>query len=368
MKKRKVIVMLTPDKVRYENGVKICEKLIPDDAVATKNVASYVPKGSKMKPCVYMKPIGITMHNTGDLKNVYDDAEQYTRATWPNCNMNGVVVHYYVDDVGAWQNLREDETGWHAADGTGNGNRKTIAIECIMSGTTGTENLKARDNAARLAASILVRHNLTINDLYTHNHWLKKPDKIVNDKKKNCPIYLLPDWDGFKALVQNYIDDLKPPVKTDENTTVTNPNTGAASSTLRYEDIKKGDILLFTGSKQYITSVYKIARNAKAGRVKVTNITKKTAAHPIHVRAINSEGEFVSGVYGWVDLADLSYNTPYKISTKGKSINVMKGPGSSYALVKTVSKGVYTIVEEQNGWGKLKSGMGWIDLSLVEKM
>ena len=30
--------------------------------------------------------------------------------------------------------------------------------------------------------------------------------------------------------------------------------------------------------------------------------------------------------------------------------------------------GGYTIVEEQNGWGKLKSGIGWICLKYTERM
>ena len=63
--------MLTPDNVRYENGVKICEKIIPDNARATKYVASYVPMGGKMKPCVAMKPIGVTIHKFNWLLGKY---------------------------------------------------------------------------------------------------------------------------------------------------------------------------------------------------------------------------------------------------------------------------------------------------------
>ena len=35
----------------------------------------------------------------------------------------------------------------------------------------------------------------------------------------------------------------------------------------------------------------------------------------------------------------------------------------------TVKKGqVYTIIDEKNGWGKLKSGAGWINLSYTQKL
>ena len=46
------------------------------------------------------------------------------------------------------------------------------------------------------------------------------------------------------------------------------------------------------------------------------------------------------------------------------SLNVRSGPGTSYAIVTTVKQGqAYTITETKNGWGKLKSGAGWINLS-----
>lgn len=202
--------MLTPDNYRTENGVRICEKIIPDSARASKDCASWCKFGDPMKPCRAMEPIGVTIHNTDDLIRVADDAEQYTRATWPNCNMGGAAVHYYVDDVCAWQNLRENESGWHASDGAGDGNRRTIAIECIMDGSGSDEDLGARDNAARLIASILHRYGWTLNDLYTHNHWMGKPDRIVPDGRKNCPAFLLPDYAAFKKEVQTYLTALGP--------------------------------------------------------------------------------------------------------------------------------------------------------------
>ena len=45
-------------------------------------------------------------------------------------------------------------------------------------------------------------------------------------------------------------------------------------------------------------------------------------------------------------------------------LNVRKGPGTNYGVVTVIKPGeVFTIIEEQNGWGKLKSGAGWISLS-----
>lgn len=45
-------------------------------------------------------------------------------------------------------------------------------------------------------------------------------------------------------------------------------------------------------------------------------------------------------------------------------LNIRKGPGFEYEVVSQIrDKGTYTIVEEKDGWGRLKSGQGWISLS-----
>jgi hypothetical protein len=54
---------------------------------------------------------------------------------------------------------------------------------------------------------------------------------------------------------------------------------------------------------------------------------------------------------------------PYLIIVTAKSLNVRGGAGTQYSINAVVNKGqVYTIVNEKNGWGKLKSGTGWIKL------
>lgn len=58
----------------------------------------------------------------------------------------------------------------------------------------------------------------------------------------------------------------------------------------------------------------------------------------------------------------------YVIRVTANALNVRKGPSTDYGINTVIYKGeVYTIVEEKNGWGKLKSGAGWINLSYTEK-
>lgn len=205
---------LTPDATRTEHGLVINEKIIPWGAVWPKDSGAY-KKGAQYKADRLLsggtgKVKGVTIHNTNDLKNVEEDAEQYTRATWPNANMNDARVHYYVDDINAWQNLREDEVGWHAGDGrkaTG-GNETTLSIEIVMDGSGSKEDLEAEENGVLLAALLLKKHGLSVNELYTHNHWMGHPDSIVQGARKNCPLYILPHWAQFKQKVAAKLTEL----------------------------------------------------------------------------------------------------------------------------------------------------------------
>ena len=59
---------------------------------------------------------------------------------------------------------------------------------------------------------------------------------------------------------------------------------------------------------------------------------------------------------------------PFIVQITASSLNVRKGPGTSYAVAQTVSKGqAFTIVQQQGGWGKLKSGAGWISLKYTAR-
>lgn len=56
--------------------------------------------------------------------------------------------------------------------------------------------------------------------------------------------------------------------------------------------------------------------------------------------------------------------TPYLVRINTDVLNVRKGPSTDTAITCTVKRNeVFTIVGEQSGWGKLKSGAGWIKLS-----
>ena len=214
------MLFLTPDNVLNIRvaGVELAinQRIIPDDARAPRKIAAHVPKGGWMKPGAMLgdrgNPKGITIHNTCDIvvPPGTNPAEQYSRATWPNANMLGVVVHFYVWRRDIWQNLTLSEQGWHAGDGSTRrkskrrgewigGNIDTIAIEVIGS------HPESNQTAALLSAWLLREKDLSpATDLYTHNYFMDLPERIVPGVRKNCPLFILPDWAGFQKTVSGY--------------------------------------------------------------------------------------------------------------------------------------------------------------------
>lgn len=295
---------LTPDKTTtLSNGLVVREYLL---TVHNPKRITLPTKRTAAQPL-----IGVTLHNTGwlDVAAATTPAEQYTRAT-VNGNMGDTRVHYYTDDKGAWRNLGNEYTSWHAATGgRGQGNCNTISIECIMRNTSDTVSMASMENAAKLIAWIFGEYGWTCEkNLFTHNYWTNYKDtgvmsadidaqslkkctsKVANASGKYCPIYILPQWEKFKALVKKYM--------------------GTSASAVPTP----------------------------------TPPSKPTAF------------------------------TPYTVKVTCNPLNVRKGAGTNYAACGAIKdKGVYTIVGEANGpgakmWGKLKSGAGWISLDYTKKV
>lgn len=64
-----------------------------------------------------------------------------------------------------------------------------------------------------------------------------------------------------------------------------------------------------------------------------------------------------------------STSTSFRVRVTANVLNIRAGAGTNYKINGAIKdKGVYTIIEESNGWGKLKSGAGWISLAYTKKI
>lgn len=67
--------------------------------------------------------------------------------------------------------------------------------------------------------------------------------------------------------------------------------------------------------------------------------------------------------------ADKKEFIPYRVRVTADALNIRAGAGTSYKINGVITdKGVYTIVEEKNGFLRLKSGAGWISANYAKKI
>lgn len=145
-----------------------------------------------VRPGNPMKPKYITIHNTA---NTGKSANAKAHANLLSNNNNGRTAswHYTVDDRSIYQSLPLNEIGLHAGDGSGPGNRSSVAIE-ICENSDGDFN-KAQQNAAELTAQLLHELNLPISSVKNHQFF----------SGKNCPSKTFSSpggWNSFMSRVE----------------------------------------------------------------------------------------------------------------------------------------------------------------------
>ena len=77
----------------------------------------------------------------------------------------------------------------------------------------------------------------------------------------------------------------------------------------------------------------------------------------------------------WQMVMDFSpHKGPFLVKVSISDLNIRTGPGTDYSRVQFCPPGIYTIVEVKRGkgsaagWGRLKSGVGWISLDFVKRV
>lgn len=114
-----------------------------------------------------------------------------------------------------------------------------------------------------------------------------------------------------------------------------------AQNTSGAQGLSVGDVVTFTGTKHYVSSVAVNGKACKPGKAKITAIAKN-GKHPYHL--VRSTGS-TSTVYGWVDAADVQADAPAIV--KGSKVKVAKG-AKTYtggSLASFVYSTVYNVMQ-----------------------
>ncbi len=160
----------------------------------------HIPISNLRRPGIKMTPEYITIHSTANPKS----AAQNERDWLVNpTNKRQASWHIAVDEKQAVEAIPLNEIAWHAGDGRGNGNMKSIGIEICESG----DRAKTIENVVKLVAVLLKERGWGVDRLRRHYDW----------SRKNCPrIMGANNWAGwvqFKADVQKELNTNRVKVK-----------------------------------------------------------------------------------------------------------------------------------------------------------
>ena len=189
-------------------------------------------------------------------------------------------------------------------------------------------------------------------------------------KAKN---WFVVEVEGDRAVIDDSEDGknaINSPISTKFLTVVKPAQNGSES--VEKVKLEKGAVVTFTGKKHYAHANSDNPVACKPGKATITLDPYMKGKHPYHLVAVKGG---TSNVYGWVDAEDIYEANeveefkPYLVKVTASALNIRKGAGTSHPVVGCIGdKGIYTIVAEDNGWGKLKSGAGWISLAYTKRV
>ena len=203
-----------------------------------------------------------------------------------------------------------------------------------------------------------------------------KPAK-KEEPKAEAQYYVRKSWVDAKSQVGAYasLENAKKAAEAAGKDYEVYSKTGALlypTFTAESEDFKVGDQVKLTSDAKWSTGA-KIPAWVKSKKLYVRQVRENgiIAVSTLKTGAITGtiRPQYLDKVSNTVSTTKKPNFKSYLVIITATSLNVRNGAGTRYKVNTTVKKGqVFTIIDAKNGWGKLKSGAGWIDLSYTKKI
>lgn len=212
-----------------------------------------MPQDKYSIKCPYsMKPEGITIHNTAN------DASAMSEISYMMNNNKQVSFHEAIDDYRTVQGIEHNRNAWHAGDGHGFGNMRTLGLEICYSKSGGERFEKAEKNAAERIAYLMKQYGWTLDNITDTRHTIGTHQ---NRSGKYCPHRTLDmGLERFYNMVREEYRELTgetaqgiPNIVVDEK----NNNTGR----------NIGDIVRINGVYTSSSSTKKLTPTTKSGMI-----------------------------------------------------------------------------------------------------
>ena len=292
-------------------------------------VKNLVSESKYSVKCPYaMTPEFVVVHNTAN------DASAQNEVKYMISNNNQVSFHFAVDDKEIVQGLPLDRNAWACGDGgNGKGNRKGIQIEICYSKNGGVRFENAEKNAAKFIAQLLKERGWGVDKVKKHQDF----------SNKYCPHRTLDKgWASFVNMIKDYLNELNKPVQSTQSSSISVGDKVKVKTTATHYATGQSMASFVKGS------TYEVAR-------------------------IDGNKLLLSDIVSWVWDYDVDKVGSTTKSNSDNSVlveivcdelNIRQQADFNSKVVGTVKRGeVFTIVEEKNGLGKLKSGVGYISMN-----
>lgn len=196
---------------------------------------------------------------------------------------------------------------------------------------------------------------LTDSKYLTSDEYLKRGDILVNEGSHT--VMVLSNGSKVSSVDNKPVENNK----IESNTSFCGKGIGTATA-LTSMNVRTGG----STSYQVLTT---IPKGTKVEVLEISNGWYKIAwpgASCGYAYVSNSNNKYFTYVANPVNTTT---SGTYLVRITASSLNVRAGAGTGHKINTVVHKNeVYTIVEEKNGWGKLKSGAGWISLKYAKKV
>ena len=292
-------------------------------------VKNLVSESKYSVKCPYsMTPEFIVVHNTAN------DATAQNEIKYMISNDNQVSFHFAVDDKEIVQGLPLDRNARACGDGAnGKGNRKGIQIEICYSKSGGARFENAEKNAAKFIAQLLKERGWGVDKVKKHQDF----------SNKYCPHRTLDKgWASFVNMIKDYLNELNKPVQSTQTS-----------------NISVGDKVKVKATATHYATGQSMASFVKGSAYEVTKV--------------DGNKLLLSDIVSWVWDYDVdkvesttqsSSDNSFLVEIICDELNIRQQADFNSKVVGTVKRGeVFTIVEEKNGLGKLKSGVGYISMN-----
>lgn len=157
-------------------------------------LVNLIPVSGLRRPQIKMDWETITVHNTGNTDSTAQNERDWL--TNPS-NTRQASWHYVIHEDQVIQAIPETEVAWHAGDGRGDGNMKSLSIEICESGNFE----ESVQTAIIFIAEKLHSKGKGIEAVKRHKDW----------NGKNCPRLLIPVWGQFLNRIEKELIRLNTP-------------------------------------------------------------------------------------------------------------------------------------------------------------